>query len=228
MEERRLSRTDDRFGLVLVFVLLTIIAVAFLASDRLGRIFLGVLPTATLIVTMYAVRVPPRRLMAITAGLVAVETAVVALAVVTGSRVGTLIAYGLAVGVTITTIALVARRIVRHGRVTMQTVFGGLAIYLQIGVMFSVVYSGLPLLTGTPFFIASRPIGPSDFLYYSIVTLTTVGYGDITAAEPIGRMLSVTEALLGQIYLVTVVAVLVGNLGAEKRSLHAEKRPGDE
>ncbi len=58
---------------------------------------------------------------------------------------------------------------------------------------------------------------PSDFVYYSFVTLTTVGYGDLTASTGIGRMLSVTEALVGQLYLVTVVAILVSNLGRNRK-----------
>ena len=48
------------------------------------------------------------------------------------------------------------------------------------------------------------------------MTITTVGYGDFTAAGSLGRMLAVTEALIGQIYLVTVVALLVSNIGGER------------
>jgi len=55
-------------------------------------------------------------------------------------------------------------------------------------------------------------------LYFSFTTLTTVGYGDLTAASNLGHTLSVTEALSGQIYLVTVVSVIVGNLGRVRRS----------
>jgi voltage-gated potassium channel Kch len=53
---------------------------------------------------------------------------------------------------------------------------------------------------------------PNDFLYFSFATLTTVGYGDLVAATDLGRSLAVSEALIGQIYLVTVVALIVGNL----------------
>jgi voltage-gated potassium channel Kch len=52
----------------------------------------------------------------------------------------------------------------------------------------------------------------SDFLYFSFATLTTVGYGDFVAQTSLGRSLAITEALIGQIYLVTVVAVIVSNL----------------
>ncbi len=66
----------------------------------------------------------------------------------------------------------------------------------------------------TAFFNASRPTLPSDFIYYSYTTLSTVGYGDLTATSALGRILSTTEALIGQLYLVTVVAILVGKMQA--------------
>jgi voltage-gated potassium channel Kch len=54
----------------------------------------------------------------------------------------------------------------------------------------------------------------ANFLYFAFVTMTTVGYGDLSAAEGIGRAFAIALALLGQIYLITVVAVIVSNLGA--------------
>ena len=57
----------------------------------------------------------------------------------------------------------------------------------------------------------------ADYLYFSFVTQTTVGYGDLTAAGGFGRALAVLEALIGQLYLVTVIALLVSNLGSARR-----------
>jgi hypothetical protein len=54
---------------------------------------------------------------------------------------------------------------------------------------------------------------PSDCVYFSFTTLATIGYGDITASGNFGHTLSVTEGLIGQIYLVTIVSLFVGNLG---------------
>ena len=57
-----------------------------------------------------------------------------------------------------------------------------------------------------------------DFLYFSFVTLTTVGYGDLTAAGDFGRAIAAFEAMAGQLYLVTVVALLVSNMARARRS----------
>ena len=58
----------------------------------------------------------------------------------------------------------------------------------------------------------------SDFLFFSYATLTTVGYGDLSVANQAGRTLASAEALIGQIYVITVVAIIVGNLGGLSRS----------
>jgi len=63
---------------------------------------------------------------------------------------------------------------------------------------------------------SGQPGTPNDFLYFSLATLTTVGYGDMTAATDVGRAVAVTEALLGQFYLVTVLAVIVTNVSRRR------------
>ncbi|HEX3262045.1 MAG TPA: potassium channel family protein [Solirubrobacterales bacterium] len=57
-----------------------------------------------------------------------------------------------------------------------------------------------------------------NFLYFSFVTITTVGYGDLTAGTSLGRSIAIAEALTGQIYLVTVVAAIVGVLGGRRQA----------
>jgi Ion channel len=106
--------------------------------------------------------------------------------------------------------------IVRHfreeGMVTFRTMFGVLCIYLLIGSFFAFCYGAVGAISDTRFFAETAQETSSDFLYFSFSTLTTTGFGDLTAATDLGRSLTITEALIGQIYLVTIVAVIVGNL----------------
>ena len=90
---------------------------------------------------------------------------------------------------------------------------GVLCVYLLIGSAFAFAYGIISALDDGNFFAQQHGGTISDFLYFSFVTQTTTGYGDLTAADDLGRSLAITEALTGQIYLVTVVALIVGNLG---------------
>jgi hypothetical protein len=80
---------------------------------------------------------------------------------------------------------------------------------------FAYLYSAIGAVNGH-FFAGRHGATIVDYLYFSFATLTTVGYGDLTAAGDLGRMLAVSEALTGQLYLVTVVALLVGNVGRDR------------
>jgi len=99
------------------------------------------------------------------------------------------------------------------GRVGIEAVTGVLALYMLIGMLFAFVYGAIDNLGGAPFFAGGAPATVSQCLYFSFTTLTTVGYGDLTARTDLGHTLAVFEALIGQIYLVTVVSLIVSNLG---------------
>jgi len=107
-------------------------------------------------------------------------------------------------------------RLRRRLSVNCQTVLAAVSIYLVIGMVFSSFDPALSGLAGTSFFAKSGPPTTSDYTYFSFVTLTTVGYGDLVPAGGLARASAVTEALLGQLYLVTIVALLVGNIGRSR------------
>jgi Ion channel len=117
--------------------------------------------------------------------------------------------------------AAIATGIVRQARaagaITVRTMFGVLCVYLLIGSAFGFACGLVSSLGSGPFFAEISGGTQSDFLYFSLSTLTTTGYGDLTAATDLGRALAITEALIGQIYLVTVVALIVSNLGRPRR-----------
>jgi hypothetical protein len=100
--------------------------------------------------------------------------------------------------------------------VTLEAVFGVLSVYILLGMLFGFVFGSIDRLGGNPFFAGGQPATVAHCLYYSFTTLTTVGYGDLTARTNLGHTLSVSEALLGQIYLVTIVSLIVANLGRSR------------
>ena len=106
-----------------------------------------------------------------------------------------------------------------------RTLSGVLAIYLLLGMFFSFLDGAVEAIGNDSFFVGITDPDRSDFLYFSYVTLSTVGYGDLVAATDVGRALAVSEALIGQIYLVTVVALIVSNLRPGARAAQRAPRP---
>jgi hypothetical protein len=113
-------------------------------------------------------------------------------------------------------VAGVIRELREDKRVTILTVFCGLSLYLLLGLAFAVLFGAVEDIGSGYFFAHDEPGTTNDFLYFSLATLTTVGYGDLAAASDLGRAMSVTEALIGQIYLVTVLAVVVANVSRRR------------
>jgi len=104
-----------------------------------------------------------------------------------------------------------------RNQVTIEAVFGVLCLYVLFGMLFAFLYSVIALADGGAFFAGHEKATIAHCQYFSFTTLTTVGYGDLTAVSNLGRTLANSEALVGQIYLVTVVTLIVGNLGLRRR-----------
>ena len=127
---------------------------------------------------------------------------------------------GLVAGLLIVSIAVaIAAGAIAQNEVNSRSVAGAICVYMLFGMLFMFLYGVLVALGHAPFFAqgtdGTRPIR----LYFSFVTLATLGYGDYTPAGNLGHALAVLEALIGQLYLVTVVAVVVTRLGGPGRRI---------
>lgn len=113
-------------------------------------------------------------------------------------------------------------RLLRARGVTVQAVAGALAIYLQLGIAFAFLITAIAKIGNAPFFAQGTDGSDSQRVYYSFTSMTTTGFGDLTPATRSGRAIAVLEMLIGQIYLVTVISLLVGNL---RRRVTAQDHP---
>jgi hypothetical protein len=210
----------QRFGLVLVFITASFLVEGTISESRWDQAIVTALLGTTLLMAFWAGGMPRRRLRRACA-FVAVGVAIVIVTVVTGDHTAegfARLANAALVAIAPPMIAVgVVRSLRKHGAVTVEAVLGGLCLYLLAGMFFASVYSAVNNLGGDPFFAGGVAATPARSVYFSFATLTTVGYGDLTARSDLGHTLAVTEALLGQLYLVTVVSVGVANLVPRRR-----------
>jgi Ion channel len=107
------------------------------------------------------------------------------------------------------TLPVTVSRVLHHRRITYETVLGALCAYVLLGLLFAFVYLAVHELRDASFFAQPGPHQESEYLYFSFVALTTLGFGDLSPSVGLPQALTVLEALCGQIFLVTLVARLV-------------------
>jgi hypothetical protein len=213
-----------RFGLLLLAVAAEFLLQGIASPGRWEQVLVSVLLAATLLLALWVADVEPRviRPAAVLALLLVVLSFVEALV---GGADGIIARIADLLLVTLAPPAIVlgiVRTLRARNRVTLEAVFGVLCLYLLLGMFFAFLYGVIGRSDDT-FFAQGVQTTAARCLYFSFTTLTTVGYGDLTAASNLGHTLSVSEALLGQIYLVTIVSVIVGNLGMRRR--HGAEAP---
>jgi len=111
--------------------------------------------------------------------------------------------------------------IFRSRRLTVDGVFATVTVYLIVAYFFAMLYMLLVEWNSASFNLAVAERTPqllqSDLLYFSLVTLATLGYGDILPVSETARTLAVIEATVGQFYIAVIVAVFVGMFAAQRR-----------
>jgi uncharacterized membrane protein YeaQ/YmgE (transglycosylase-associated protein family) len=215
MRERALG-----YGVVLLLVIASIALQMSLPASDGSRFATIVLQAATLVAAVRAsgVRRTGSRLAAL-AAVAAVLASVITWVIRQDiPQAPAAIVNGLLVAVAPVAVARGLLRDLREQHeVTIATLAGVLSIYLLAGMFFSFLYGVVGAVDAGALFAEVATSDREDQLYFSFVTLCTVGYGDLTPAGGPPRAFAVTEMLAGQIYLVTVVSLIVGNLTARRR-----------
>ena len=204
------ERISDAYGLVLALILVTFVVmmtlppegwggrvaavaasaltavIAFTSSDvRPARVRLAiVVASASVLIALIAVRIPSDRLLSVAFGGVAILLAVAA-------------------------VTILRRVIIGASRVEFRTILGAISVFTILGLLFGFLYFAFGRWSNSDFFTGVAHARASDYLFFSYTTLTTTGYGNLVPAGTLGQSFAVLEMLLGQIFLVTLVAGLV-------------------
>jgi hypothetical protein len=206
------AKRGDRYGLLLLLLVVTYLLAAFTTGDFI-TIFESVLFVATLLLALRTSHVRTRTARLIIGGTLIGSVIVIGLVLIHAASEDT--AVGIAniwIGlVLLVTVGVIVRRILSMPLVSLQSIFGAISAYMIIGLMFASFYAAMSHFETQPFFANGQQGNTRTFQYFSFTTLTTLGYGDFTAAQNAGRAVAVMEAFAGQIFLATLVARLVAS-----------------
>lgn len=122
-------------------------------------------------------------------------------------------------GFLLTAIFFTFKRVATDPEISANRIVGAIAVYLLLGVLWAVAYTLLELNSPesfTGFEVAARAEWDSEWLYFSFVTMTTLGYGDIAPVSAIARVLAYMQAVFGQFYIAILVAGLVSAYISQK------------
>jgi hypothetical protein len=204
-------RASHSYGLVLLLIVAVFTFMAVAPDDSWADSTLLLLECATLVTALWTSGLA-RADSQVSVGLVALAAAAaIAQPIVGGNGLAGVV--GILSGVlAVATIAVIALGVVDQGEANVRAVTGAICVYVLIGIVFIYLYGVIAVLGSADFFAQGTDGTRSLRLYFSFVTLGTLGYGDYTAAGELARTLAIVETLFGQLYLVTVIAVLVSRI----------------
>ena len=216
------AKASRLFGLLFLSTVLSVAAQGVVDAGDARNVLVTALAATSLLLALRAAEVKPPLFQA--AAVAATVILIISVLRAFGADVGEGASRAMNAALVALAPPAVAVAIVRDlrssGQVRLSAVAGVLALYMLIGMAFAFTYGAIDRFGDPAFFMNGDPATVSNCLYFSFTTLTTVGYGDFVAATEVGHTLAVFEMLIGQIYLVTIVSLIVSNLGRPAR------RPG--
>lgn len=211
----------DSFVPVFFLAVVVVIVTPLIEGSHLGRISALILLVLTLLMALQRSLVRRRNLRRIS-WIMAITVAAAVIAAVFNSQgeprpgLSAFISAAFIFVIAITLPAVLIRTLL-HPVVNLNTLAGVMAAYLFIGLLFTGVFKFIDQVDSDAFFAQKDVPQTGDFEYFSFITITTTGYGDLTPGTQAARTAAMAEAITGQIFLVTVVARVVGLLGQQRK-----------
>jgi hypothetical protein len=205
---RRAERVTDAFGLVLGLVLLTFVLTSLIDNTGWGSVLIMAATGATSIVALTSSHSAPHYVH------IAIYLSGLSLLVtIVGAASGAYLWLNLGAVIQVSLLAIamaaVLIRVVTAVEVNARVILGAISVYTTLGLLFGFSYEAISRVQDTPFFEGVPHLHHGDFLFFSYTTLTTTGYGNLVPSGQPGEMISTFEMLIGQIFLVTLIAGLV-------------------
>jgi hypothetical protein len=204
----RAERARDAFGLVLILVLITYVLTSLLGTHGWPGVILCISTSATSLVALASSHVKHERVR-LAAGFALASIVLSAIEALSGDKTWLNLASLVQIVLLGVAMAAVLLRVVSTAEVNSRTILGAISVYTVLGILFTFLYAVVDRVQGGPFFEGELHPKGGDFLFFSYTTLTTTGYGNLVPGGQPGRMLSGLEMMIGQIFLVTLVAGLV-------------------
>lgn len=204
----RAERVRDAFGLVLLLVVVTYVLASLLSNKGWSAVLLTAATGATSIVALTSSHAKPRVVRSAIV-LSALTIVLAAAGAISGAHLWLNIASALQVSLLVVAMLAVLIRVLTAPEVGSRTILGALSVYTVLGLLFTFLYGMIERIQGGAFFEGVPHPAGSDFLFFSYTTLTTTGYGNLVPGGQPGRMVAGIEMMIGQIFLVTLVAGLV-------------------
>lgn len=201
-----------RYGVVLLLLTASFTFAMVSPSGAWPHLVSALLQGGAVLVALFRANAERRLLLV---GLAAVVVTVVAASAAVAAREGRLVGVAdlASAGLLVLVPAAIVMEFRRDLAITVQSILAALCVYVVLGMFFATLASAMAELAGTPYFAGHSTADSADYTYFSFITLATIGYGDYVPITGVGRALAVLEGLTGQLYLVTVVGLVVGNLG---------------
>ncbi|MDM7831330.1 potassium channel family protein [Cellulomonas edaphi] len=225
-DRMRLRTEPDHFGLVLL-LLVTTYVLFVLGDGVVVRLAVGAMYLVALVIAVRASAPGPRLRRFVQVVVVGAAVAIVVAEVALPREAAAGVTDCALAVVLISTLVCILDRLLVAREVTLRLIAGALSAYLIVGMMFANFFGIIAWLQPGPFFVSDQAPDAEALQYFSFVTLTTLGYGDLTATGNAGRGLAALEALVGQVFLATLIARMVSSFRRKERDVTPSEEAED-